>query len=431
MKTAMPATLTARTARTGLVARAAVVVNGGLAVAFVALWLHLAARGSFWRSDFTAFYLGGRMVLAGDGARLYDLDAQGDWQARLWPERGGGEALLAFVYPPQDAVLFAPLALLPRGVAFYVWILLNVGLLAVLVIQVRRLTEDWSAPARAAAVATLLAFPPLFISFQLGQLYLLGLVCLLGFYQALRQDRAWAAAGWLVLGTVKPQLALIPAVTLLAGRRWRALAAATGLFAAWALVTTAVLGPSCWSGFVAMVSHCSRQFGTYGIDPLAMFNLKGLFTALLGPEQAGLINALTATATAASVLVAMGFWWGPWPGDTPAFARRAALTLLLGLVANPHLNPGDALAYAAPALLLAGALAPGSARRTLALAAAAAPLLFMLDVYSPGRWAGRIHPFFLLILTWAAWLAWDTLSRRRVAGNAEQLQATASAGAGN
>jgi hypothetical protein len=388
-------------------ARGVFVLNSGLVVAFVALWLNLAARGDFWRADFTAFYMGGRMVVEGQGRRLYDLDTQGEWQARLWPERGGREALLAFVYPPYDALLYAPLALLPRWSAFYLWTLINLGLLALLVCQVRRWTAAWPMPARAPALATVLAFPPLFISFQLGQLYLLALVCLLGFYQALRKDHWWAAAAWLVLGTVKPQLVLVPAATLLAGRHWRPLAAAGGMFAGAALVTTAVLGPGCWRGFADMVAHCSRQFGTYGIDPLAMYNLKGMFTAVLGGERAGLINGLTAAATAGSVLTALWLWRGPWPGDTSTFARRAALTLLLGLIANPHLNPGDALAYVAPALLLGGTLAPGPARRVLAMVGAAAPWLFLLDIYGPITWSGGVRPFFLLILLWAGWVVWD------------------------
>jgi hypothetical protein len=151
-----------------------------------------------------------------------------------------------------------------------------------------------------------------------------------------------------------------------------------------------------------MVAHCSRQFGTYGIDPLAMYNLKGLLTAVLGGERAGLINGLTAAATAGSVLTALWLWRGPWPGDTPTFAHRATLTLLLGLIANPHLNPRDALAYVAPALLLGGTLAPAPARPMLAMVGAAAPWLFLLDIYGPIAWPGGVRPFFLLILLWAA-----------------------------
>jgi hypothetical protein len=388
-------------------ARAAVVLNGGLVVAFVALWVNLMVQGSYWRADFTAFYLGGRMVLAGEGSRLYDLEAQGGWQAYLWPERGGAEALLAYVNPPHAALLLAPLALLPRAVAFGVWTLVNAGLLVLLLRFVRRYTADWPADTRAAAVATVLAFPPLFITFQLGQVSLLGVVCLLGFYEALRRSRPWATAGWLVLATVKPQLALVPAVTLLAGRRWRELALAAGLFGVWALAATAVLGASCWTGFLNMLGHCSRQFGTYGIDPLAMYNLKGLLTALLGAEQAGLINMLTALASGASLLAVLWLWRGPWPGDTPRFGRLAALTLLWGLIANPHVNPADALALVVPALLLSRDLQGGQIRGVLAVGAAAGPLLFLLDVYVVGSWRGQVRPFFFVELAWAIWLTWQ------------------------
>lgn len=417
--------------KAALAARVAIVVNGGLAIAFVALWLHLAIQGSFWKSDFTAYYIGGRLVLQREGEHFYDFETQGAAQARWWPQRGGAEALLPLNYPPHSALLWAPLTLLPPLASFYAWTLINLGLLAVLLLHVRRITADWQPLARAAAVATVLGFPPLFINFQVGQASLLGLICLVGFYEGLRRDRWWAAAAWLVLGTVKPQLMLIPAATLVAGRRWRALATAAGLFGLWALVTTVVLGPRCWLDFLDIVAFCTRQFGTYGIHPLAMYNVKGFLTVLLGSEHAPLINALTAIGAGASLLFTLWLWWGPWPGDTPVFARRAALTLLVGLLTNPHLNPGDALAFVAPALLLTDVLAPGPARRRLALAAMAAPLLFLLDVYGPGSRAGYVRPFFVCVVVWTGWLAWDTLASRRTGRDRVAGAYIASAGAGN
>lgn len=400
MSSAAPATRTTLGPIAPLPLRAIAVVNGGLALALACLWVALLVQGSYWRSDFTAFYLGGRMVLDGQGQQLYDLAAQGEYQARLWPERGEHEALLAFVNPPQASLLFAPLALLSRPVAFAVWSATNVGLLVLLVRFVLRFTKDWPSPARWPAIVTVLAFPPLFISFQLGQIALLGLVCLLGFYDALGRGKGWRAAGWFVLGTIKPQLVLVPAMTLLAGRRWRTLGLAAALFGAWALIATAFLGWSCWPAWLRMTEHCSRQFGTYGIHPLSMYNLKGLLTAVLTGERAAVVNALTAATTLASLLVTLWLWRGPWPTEPRRFAQRAGMTLLLGLLANPHLNPADALAYVAPALLLGSALPPGPGRAAHAILAAAVPLLFLLDCYTVAQWPGQVRPFFLLLVAW-------------------------------
>src|SRR5206468_4176342 len=130
------------------------------------------------------------------------------------------------------------------------------------------------------------------LSFQLGQLSLGLLLCLTGFYRNLEEDRPWRSAAWLALGTCKPQLVLFPFVILLGLRRWRALAAAVCLLAVWAALTTAVLGWPPWPAFVALTRLNALRFGSFGIDPLEMYNLKGLLTAVLGTGRAALVNAL-------------------------------------------------------------------------------------------------------------------------------------------
>ena len=110
------------------------------------------------------------------------------------------------------------------------------ALLGFLLRYIGRWTAGRSFTARCGTFAALLAFPPLLMTFQLGQVSLFILVCLLGFYDALRTDRPRAAAVWFVLGTIKPQLFLVPAVTLVAARRWRSAGPRCGLarpFGAW------------------------------------------------------------------------------------------------------------------------------------------------------------------------------------------------------
>src|SRR5690242_3184521 len=112
---------------------AALILNAGLALALASAWLGMVARGEFWRADFNCYYFGGVMVLEGHGNHLYDRDWQKQYQARIVPERGETDGLLAFIYPPQ-AALFTPLfALLPRTGAFYAWSLVQLALLIPLV----------------------------------------------------------------------------------------------------------------------------------------------------------------------------------------------------------------------------------------------------------------------------------------------------------
>ena len=201
--------------------RAALVLNGVLAACLLVAWLSMAWRELLWQSDFSAFYTGWSMVLGGDGARLYDLEAQTVWQHRVVPERGLAGGLLPFNYPPFLATV-PVLALLSQPVAYYVWTLFQVALLVPMALLLRRLARDWGPNTFLPLLLTVLAFPPCFGTFQQGQLSLIVLVCVLGFYVSLRENRPWGIAVGLVVGIIKPQLMVIPAFTLLGARRWRA-----------------------------------------------------------------------------------------------------------------------------------------------------------------------------------------------------------------
>jgi hypothetical protein len=381
------------------------VLHGGLAASYVMLWLHCAAQGLFWRADFVGIYTGATMVREGRADQFYDLTAQAECQDRVIPQRRGAEGLLAFVYPPHTALPLALLAFLPWEKAFLLWTLLQLALLVPLYRLLRRWTGDWGSEGVAVAFVTVLAFPPLWLTFQQGQWSLLGLVCLLGFYDALKRGRTFATAGWFVLCTFKPQLLIVPALTLLAGRRWRVLGVSAALLAAWGLLTTAVLGFSCWAGYVEMIRHCSRQFGTYGIDPLKMYNAKCVFTALLGADQTSLINALTTATTAAAALATLWVWRGPWRTASPDFERRSALTLLLGLLANPHCNPADVLTLTAPVIFLGSSLRREGSWPAFAALAGAAPLLFLFDFFLVPFGPSIARPFLVVIGALALWAA--------------------------
>ena len=76
--------------------------------------------------DFVAFYTGTHLLLT-EPSRLYDASAWAAFQSTL---HAGPLALLEFWNPPHAAVLLAPLAMLPFGLAYLVWLLVNVGCLA-------------------------------------------------------------------------------------------------------------------------------------------------------------------------------------------------------------------------------------------------------------------------------------------------------------
>ena len=72
-------------------------------------------------SDFISFYTGWTIVRNGDGARLYDVELQRVYQAKLWGPEGAPFQfrLLPFVNPPHAALMFMPLSYLnPRSASF-------------------------------------------------------------------------------------------------------------------------------------------------------------------------------------------------------------------------------------------------------------------------------------------------------------------------
>ncbi len=380
--------------RSDIWTRLALVGNGGLAAAFVCIWSANLVRGDFWRADFQSFYLGARMVVAGDGPHLYDLTLQKEYQDRLVPERAAnGEGLLAFVNPPHFAALMLPLATLTRAHAFLAWALLQLALLGLLIRGFLQHSRDRTREERLLIIVTLLAFPPLFLTFQLGQLALVGVLAWSGFYIALERNNSGAAGFWLAVATLKPQLAVVPAIILLARRDWSAITWSVLVFGIWAVLATSLCGWRIWQEFLGVVAHNARQFGTFGIYPERMYNLKGLLTGLLGGVRADLINALTTAAFVAGVWAVYLVWRGP----RVPIELAAALSFLLGLIVNPHFNPADALCLALPGVLFLLHLHRAERPRTVwAFFLLASPLLFAIDNFALAGWS--VRPYFLVML---------------------------------
>jgi hypothetical protein len=389
--------------------RYAAVLNGTLALVLAGIWIWMGVQGLFWRADFSAYYTGYRMILDGQGGHLYDLYLQAEYQAQLLPEKPADEGLLPFVFGPQAAVGLSPLALLSRPAAFAVWTVLQLGMCFLAIRFLLRLQNDSGPIVRLLMILTLLAFPPLFVSFQMGQVSLWCLVCQLGFVCALKERRPLAVAAWIVAGTIKPQLMVMPCVVLLGLRRWRELAWLTVLTAASAALTTLVLGPRCWLDFLAVLRFHSRQFGTYGIDPVLMYNVKAVLTTVLGAERGNLINLLTSIAWLASLGLVLWLWRHRTALDAPDWRGRMALTFLVGVLVNPHLYAHDVLGLVLPAVLFHAQLRQGGKQRqatAFAVVAVCAPLLFLIDCWGLNPSPIGIRPFVLLMVGAAVWMAW-------------------------
>jgi hypothetical protein len=96
--------------------------------AFCLLWIALGSQiaPSARKHDFLNLYTGASLALDGNFAHMHSPEVQLERERRFVPAL---DALVPFVRPPFYALLLAPLALLPFGVAFWFWIGLQSALL--------------------------------------------------------------------------------------------------------------------------------------------------------------------------------------------------------------------------------------------------------------------------------------------------------------
>lgn len=330
--------------------------------------------------DFLQFYAAGKTVADGRGGRLYDAQAFAETQRPPSGPLDRGDAFRP-LYPPQTAVMFAPLGALAYATAAWLWM----GLFAVcvaaatamLVRSSRRTASDrrllWLACA---------AFPPAYVGLYLGQLSALLLLILAA--GAIAYVRGRNVCAGIVLGflCLKPPFAAAVVLWALLAGRWRLLLGFCGSAAALAAVTAGILG---WSAFAEYLES-ARVYAELGtIYRFAAFHQHGLGGALVGAfgrEQARLCLVAHAVVVGAAVAVRQlrvqkpGFAGGDAVGSTdgrsngsrraqedgllsvapagdvraPEQRRRGELVFLgcLAMLITPHLLTYDLLLVLVP-----------------------------------------------------------------------------------
>jgi hypothetical protein len=395
-------------------------VNASLAAALlIELALHFRPGWQAETTDFTAFRTGWWLALH-DPRHLYDAAAQAVVQQRFMRVAGGPgfvNGLLAFLHPPHVAVAGVWLAWLgDRGggrLAALVWLACNVGLLAVLVRQVRgmlHLTRNETV----AAAAAIVAFFPVFEALSQGQFSVLLAVAAFGLASALDQRRPWGAAGWLMVLGFKPQLFPAFAAALVARREWRALAAAAVLGATVVALTSAVLGWHVWLDWAGSVRTLERTFG--GGAAAAMPTVRGALARALPHVAAARLEAIglalwVAGAVAVLLVVRRCQSVGAPAGAPGAIGFAAAVAL----TTSPHLYQHDLVIWVVPlTVVLAAVRAPAEIWRRRARLALAWPVWAVLVEIADqtDAWPSRL-PIDLRLIPLAIVLAWSAAAAAR------------------
>lgn len=271
--------------------------------------------GDHYMIDFDAFYLVGRMVWRGEAGDAYHLVSMLAAQLAY----AGRPSFMPWTYPPQFDLVVAPLALLPRALAY---LLFAGSTLALYLVTLRRIAGE------AFGLVLAASLPALLVTISCGQNGLLtgaliGLVCL-----GLQAGRRSAGLP-LGLMVIKPHLAVVLGAYVVLTRRWAVAMIAVAIVAASTILVTLLFGPGIWRDFVHGVGE-ARAFLAEGQYPL--FRMISVYAAshtfgappavALGLQVAGALAALAVTGLAA---------WG-------LFTMRQALGLLAisSLMISPY-----------------------------------------------------------------------------------------------
>jgi len=286
-------------------------------VAFKTFWF---ARWGGWIDrelvDFDAFHIVAQRVWRGDLDQVYHFAALLKMQLEA---AGGATGFMPWTYPPQYALLLAPLAFPPVGLAY---LLFTAATLALYLAVLHRI-----AGVNFAHVLVIL-FPALAITIGSGQNgfltgALIALVCL---NVERRQVLAGLALGAMV---IKPHLALAVGVYLLTTRRWLALATAAAVVLASSLLCTLLFGWQIWTAWLGAIKE-SASYLEQGYYPL--YRMISAYAALYQAGLSANISFWGQVIVAALALLAVLF--ASARGTSSQFAL--GITVMVSVMISPY-----------------------------------------------------------------------------------------------
>jgi hypothetical protein len=198
-------------------------------------------------NDFAHYYISSRLLLT--GADVYSTPLKLEYDRWGFQYNRG---IPTATNPPFLVGIFAPLAALPPGAAFWAWTLVQTVSLGYVLVQTWQLTSSrLSAQARMLVCAAIIASGPVYWHFFFSQCQLLIAAMILVAYKLLRSGRP--AAACLVIATAA-WLKIFP-VMLLPWFLWRAPANSKmrwkclGVTLAWSMGIVLATGWSSWRRF--------------------------------------------------------------------------------------------------------------------------------------------------------------------------------------
>ena len=339
----------------------------------------LDAHGIQLGRDFINTWFYGQAFWANDPGRFYDQEIYERAIQAVFPANRFDHV---WSYPPVFLVFAAPFGLFSYPVALALWTLLGLG---ALFLTVHRKGWRWR-------TSTVLFSPAVLQAVVAGQISLFCATALIGVFRSM--DRHPVRAGLLLLCLcVKPQMALLFPVLLIASRRWRVLFAAAGGVAAIVLISILLNGTQTWIDFVtkglpaqaADMRVTMAALGQVSVTPTSALTLMG-FPAF----------AVTLVQVALSLFAAGLVAYAGYHAKTAGPEREALIFLSCSVFATPYLLAHDLAALTAGAVLFTLVCDPGRGKAWLLL------LLYMPSIQL-ALGTLNIHVAFLIPVGFALW----------------------------
>lgn len=388
-----------------IIAHLLIIINIIIIGINLAIWISSARQNLFSSADFTSFYTGFKMVLEGEGSKLYDHNVQAQYQHKIMGDTEFEGGLLPYLNPPFIAVIFSPLALLPLRTAFYVWSIGNLGLLIWVLFTVNKLFSDWTKQERLITTICILSFWPLTITFLLGQLSLLLLVFVFQMYNYIQKKHYFKAGFWLFSLVTKPQAFLIPFMITLNKKYWRVALSATISSILFIILSGLFVGFEVWVQYLKTLLTINNKGFEYGFYPHVQYTLRGLLTNILSYSPNYLINWISIFF----FIFGMFFVWLIWKRsevvENGRFQLNLAFTIVLTSFLSLHSFPHDSLILVLPAVLFYDYLRQNNyPRKIYGLFILISPPIFFVTAFSNFSLFGFIRPPIILIIIILVWM---------------------------
>lgn len=301
-------------------------------------------------ADFVQFYTLGHLASSHRIAEMYDAALFHQAQVEFLPE--SAREIYPPVYPPQAAVLFAPLVGFSYQRALFIWSVITIAGYGLLVWTAWRALAD-RLPDRTFMIAAAAAFPPFWSLILHGQVTVILLVAFGAGWLALERHRPWLAGVAFGLLAIKPQFGIPLAVIVLASGEWAMLAGALTSVAAQVAAVWLVLGSEAFTAFAASIPTTIAYADLLEAKPFMSHSLRAL--TRLTPNWIGLPLWVT--------LAAIVLWYTvrAWKSEAPVRVRLGVVVLAATLV-NPHVIIYDLTVLALP-LIWFGSYMQEPARR--------------------------------------------------------------------